>query len=148
MDNSLKEFSSKREQGNEEVPRKGYEVKRLLLLLTLFYFYFHDGKNTGICIAGKSFLLEREAEDGGETCQSHILEQMKEKEHNDVLDRSDRTVVRSWLTVLHYSQHQSFLLTTIQMSHLKPWPSCPLGNYLFFYLSHHSSQSYPTNCVL
>lgn len=44
------------------MPRKSYEVKRLPLLLTLFYFYFHDGKNTGICIAGKSFSLAKEAE--------------------------------------------------------------------------------------
>lgn len=148
MDNSLKEFSSKREQGNNEVPRKGYEVKRLPLL-TLFYFYFHDGKNTGICIAGKSFSVVKGGRRWRRSLQSHILEQkMKEKEYNDVLDTSDRTVIRSWLTVLQYSQHQSFILTTIYRTHLKPWPSCPLGNYLFFYLNHHSSQSYSTNCVL
>lgn len=55
--NKKKGSDTKQRLRNEEVPRKGYEVKRLLLLLTLFYFYFHDGKNTGICIAGKSFLL-------------------------------------------------------------------------------------------
>lgn len=81
------------------------------------------GKIHSICIAGKEFSLAK----GGRKMEEKLARAIslideEEKEYNDALDTSDRTVIRSWLTVLHYSQHQSFILTTIQMTHLKPGP--------------------------